>query len=116
MTIHKLNGITIRTTYVYPPIPDRRFDWSAIDDDTYDGEGCPVGRGATEEEAIQDLCDQVFELPEPCTQVAYDLGCTCRMSTVNSASIDPPEPIVNEWCPVHGRDPDQELQRRRDNE
>ena len=25
----------IRTTFVYPPIPDRRFDWSAIDEDTY---------------------------------------------------------------------------------
>ena len=29
----------IETKYVYPPIPIRRFDWSAIDADTYDGEG-----------------------------------------------------------------------------
>lgn len=27
----------ISTAFVYPPIPDRRFDWSAVDDDTYDG-------------------------------------------------------------------------------
>jgi hypothetical protein len=41
--------------------------------------------------------------------------CTCRMESVNSASIDPPELILNPWCPVHGgRDPDEELQRRRD--
>jgi hypothetical protein len=52
--------------------------------------------------------------PEPCTDEAREQGCTCRMESVNSASIDPPEPIINEWCPVHGRDPDWELQKRRD--
>jgi len=30
-------------------------------------------------------------------------GCECHMSSVNSATIDPPEPILNQWCPVHGR-------------
>lgn len=45
----------IRTSFVYPPIPDRRFDWSAVNDDTYDGEGCPVGYGETRESAIADL-------------------------------------------------------------
>jgi hypothetical protein len=34
-------------------------------------------------------------------------GCTCRMSVVHSIDIDPPEPIIDKWCPVHGRDPDQ---------
>lgn len=28
--------------------------------------------------------------------------CICTMSSVNSASIDPPEPIRNRNCPVHG--------------
>jgi hypothetical protein len=41
------------------PIPTNRFDWSAIDDNTYDGPGCPVGYGATEAEAIADLLDQI---------------------------------------------------------
>lgn len=49
----------IKTSYIYPPIPIRQFDWSAIDDDTYDGEGCPVGYGATEAEAINDLKEQL---------------------------------------------------------
>lgn len=52
----------IRTTYEYPPIPDRSMDWSAIDDDTYDGaedSHCPIGRGATEAEAIADLKQQI---------------------------------------------------------
>ena len=53
--------------------------------------------------------------PEPCTFEAVRLGCTCRMESVNSASIDPPEPIVNPWCPLHGgRDPDAEREARRD--
>jgi hypothetical protein len=52
----------IRTSFDYPPIPDRRFDWSAVDDDTYDGaedSHCPIGHGATEQEAIADLLDQL---------------------------------------------------------
>jgi hypothetical protein len=56
--------MNIRTEYVYPPIPDRRWDWSAVDDDTYDGaedSHCPIGRGATEDEAIADLLEQIEE-------------------------------------------------------
>ncbi len=54
----------IKTTYVFPPIPLRCFDWSAIDDDTYDGaedSHCPIGHGATEQEAIDDLMRQIEE-------------------------------------------------------
>ena len=61
MSIHRIYDYTIRTDYVFPPIPDRRFDWSAIDDETYDGEGCPIGYGRTEQEAIEDLLDQLTE-------------------------------------------------------
>lgn len=49
----------IQTSFEYPPIPDRRFDWSAVDDDTYDGEGCPIGRGPTERDAVMDLLNQM---------------------------------------------------------
>lgn len=48
----------IRTEYVYPPIPIRDHDWSAVDDDTYEP-GCPIGWGRTEEEAIADLMAQI---------------------------------------------------------
>lgn len=55
------------------------------------------------------------EKPEPCTGMAREYGCTCRMETVNSASIDPPEPIVDPWCPLHGsRDSDREYDEMRD--
>ena len=49
----------IITTFVYPPIPDRRWDWQAITDD-YEG-GAPLGSGATEREAVLDLLDQLEE-------------------------------------------------------
>lgn len=50
----------IRTDYIYPPIPIRSNDWTAVDSDTYDGaddSNCPIGFGATEQEAIDDLKD-----------------------------------------------------------
>lgn len=45
----------IVTEYVYPPIPERQFDWIA----TYEGyePGEPIGYGSTEAEAIRDLKD-----------------------------------------------------------
>lgn len=69
MAIHNINGIKVRTTHDYPPIPIRNMDWSAVDDDTYDVD-CHqdgffstslVGRGATEQEAIADLLEQIEE-------------------------------------------------------
>lgn len=50
----------IRTEFVHPPIPDRQYDWSAIDDETYD-EGGKVGFGRTEAEAVADLKEQLEE-------------------------------------------------------
>ncbi len=47
----------------FPPIPDRRFDWRAVTDN-YDGapdSHCPVGYGRTEQEAIDDLKQQLEE-------------------------------------------------------
>lgn len=55
------NGRVLRiiTKHVFPPIPDRRFDWSAIDDATYDGPGCKIGIGPSEAEAVADLIRQL---------------------------------------------------------
>ena len=50
--------------YWAKPIPLRQFDWSAVDDDTYDGSEdshCPIGYGATEAEAIADLLREIEE-------------------------------------------------------
>ena len=66
--------IDLSTNFVYPPIPIRSHDWSAIDANTYDAsyEGedesgsvwrcSPSGTGATEAEAIADLIEQLEEV------------------------------------------------------
>lgn len=52
----------IKTYYDPPPIPVRRFDWCAYDDDTYSGDaGQPLGWGETEAEAVSDLLSQIDE-------------------------------------------------------
>lgn len=43
----------IITHHIYPPIPMRQFDWSAVRDG-YEP-GCPIGWGRTETEAMIDL-------------------------------------------------------------
>lgn len=56
----------IKTNFDYPPIPVRNMDWSAVTDNfdcDCDENGYfsrdPVGRGATEQEAIDDLIEQL---------------------------------------------------------
>jgi hypothetical protein len=49
--------LKIHTEFVYPPIPIRQFDWSAVTDN-YEP-GCPIGYGPTEREAIDDLLSQI---------------------------------------------------------
>lgn len=48
----------IRTEHVFPPIPIRRFDWLAY----VDPEFGPFGKGATEQEALADLTEQLAEV------------------------------------------------------
>jgi hypothetical protein len=66
--------IDLHTSFDYPPIPFRGFDWSAIDSNIYDADydyergsyvsNCAHGHGATEQEAIEDLLDQLEEQSE----------------------------------------------------
>lgn len=49
----------VLTSHDFPPIPLRHLDWSAVTDD-YEP-GAPMGNGATELEAINDLLDQLEE-------------------------------------------------------
>lgn len=54
--------MNIRTHYSPKPIPSPQYDWQAVRDD-YDGAPDagprPVGHGATEQEAIDDLLQQL---------------------------------------------------------
>lgn len=52
-------GERIRTEFVYPPIPIRTHDWSAVLDGYEPGD--PHGIGETEAEAIADLRDQLAD-------------------------------------------------------
>lgn len=51
----------ISTEFVYQPIPNRRFDWSAVTDDYCGAEDshCLIGYGATEQEAIAYLINEI---------------------------------------------------------
>ena len=56
--------MNIKTQCICPPIPSRNFDWLAYDDNTYDGAPDSgtrnqLGHGATEQEAIADLMEQL---------------------------------------------------------
>jgi len=53
------NGIAITTEHVYPPIPNRNFDWVACLDGRE--ESGPYGQGASENIAIADLIEQLME-------------------------------------------------------
>ena len=51
----------IRTEFIYPPIPIRSCDWTAILDDYEPGD--PIGCGTSEIEAIENLLEQLEEKP-----------------------------------------------------
>jgi hypothetical protein len=53
---HAQRDITV--SYSPKPIPDFRWDWSAIEPSSYEA-GCPMGHGATAEAALIDLLDQI---------------------------------------------------------
>ena len=41
--------------------------------------------------------------------------CTCRPPIVHSTDIDPPDGrILDKWCPIHGRDPDEAYEEMRE--
>lgn len=49
----------VETIHVRPPVPSTAFDWQAHFPDD-EGSG-PVGYGATEADALRDLCEQLRE-------------------------------------------------------
>lgn len=56
------NNTKIITTHVFPPIPIRRYDWSAVRDGYEPGQ--PIGWGYTEEQAIHNLKVEEGEIYE----------------------------------------------------
>lgn len=56
MGTYQFGRLVVRTEFVHPPIPDRRWDWCA----TFDGyePGEPIGYGPTENAAMLDLVSE----------------------------------------------------------
>lgn len=73
----------IKTSHDYPPIPTRDADWSAVTDDydwAPDGKDHPIGRGRTEQDAINDLVEQLVT-------EAFEDG---YMTALRDARTEPP--------------------------
>lgn len=68
------------------------------------------------EEVLQLLDEPLPErpTPEPCSNAAKAQGCSCRIPIARSTDLEPPEPRIDKWGPVHGCDPDYKLQKQRD--
>ncbi len=57
------------------------------------------------------------DVPEPCTDEAYEQDCSCTIPFPGPCDIDPPEPKIDTWCPLHGsRDADREYDAWKDRE
>jgi hypothetical protein len=69
----------IVTEHVYPPIPDRSSDWSAVTEN-YDGPGSPIGWGPTEAAAISDLEEKLDDADEA-AELAADMACDACKGT-----------------------------------
>lgn len=54
-----VNNEEIKTSFDYPPIPIRTMDWSAWLDGRE--ESGPTGRGASEDMAVADLLQQLYD-------------------------------------------------------
>lgn len=52
--------MNVKTSFEYPPIPVRQYDWMAYFPDL--GEDGPTGRGENEADALRDLASQVGDL------------------------------------------------------
>lgn len=58
MPLYIINSLKVSTHYDPKPIPARHLDWSAVDYG-YGGEGCSIGYGKTEADAIADLLEEI---------------------------------------------------------
>jgi hypothetical protein len=71
MTQH-INGKPIRTHWLFPPIPVRIYDWTAVLD-SYEPDD-PIGYGVTEQDAINDLRQQIEDEEEENFETSSAVG------------------------------------------
>lgn len=73
----------IITSHIYPPIPARHYDWSAVFHG-YD-EGDPIGYGPTEADAVADLLERYEEELEFAAWLETDDGRAYRQERISRA-------------------------------
>lgn len=88
----ELAGMSIAATYEPLHFTSHRgFDWHAVDDATYDGSedaGCPIGRGATEAEAIADLIIESQHFHDQADRdAAWQYRLNCMIENCDSSPI-----------------------------
>jgi len=88
----------IITSHVKPPIPTTRFDWLAVDDETYDGPGSAIGVGATEREAIDDLLEQVCTPVRDAEPITPSMKAKCEGEVEQEAQLLRRGPPDNQDC------------------
>jgi hypothetical protein len=65
VTLSNGRVLSVKTNHVRPPVPFRNCDWNAVDDRTYEG-GDLIGWGETEQQAIDDLLEQICNEEDVC--------------------------------------------------
>ncbi len=86
---------TIVVHNVFPPIPVRNFDWSAVFDG-YD-EGDPIGYGATKDEAVRDLLENHPPFCVDCQGrggIIPGVECATCEGTGERMKDDPLDPLI----------------------
>lgn len=76
-----MSASKIVTQHVYPPIPTRRFDWAAYDEnyeppDSDGVGGGAIGWGNTEAEAIAEYLEIIGEACRHCGRTNYPRSCS----------------------------------------
>lgn len=70
-----------------------------------------------ENAAQQETDEREAEAADASDSIPEAFPCTCRTPTASSAALEPPEPILDRYCPQHGDggpDPDRAYEERRD--
>lgn len=67
--------------------------------------------------ANDERLEREAEATDAADSIPKAFPCTCRTPTASSAALEPPEPILDRYCPQHGDggpDPDRAYEERRD--
>lgn len=88
----------IRTALAYPP-----NNWTAVDDDTYDGPGSPIGTGQTEQEAIDDLLVNSQSNLEDAMRYVIFIAAGVMIG-MPLGTLATPHIVIDfpQWCAAHG--------------